>query len=223
MPSSKHASDPFEEAFLNSYPNPGRVGCPGSEVLRGLATKELPISHPSREHIMQCSPCFREFRQFEREIKRERQRRLVWLTGLAAACLLIAVLVFRGWVQRVPEQTVATIPAKRTIDLSDVDANRGAAESGSHIQVGDLPPTFVELKVILPRFSRPGNYRIAICRERSADSAVADAKGLAISDGSREFVTVIVDLTKARKGQLYWLSTTHEQDDASYYFPIRIA
>jgi hypothetical protein len=172
---------------------------------------------------MQCSPCFREFRQFEREIKRERRRRLVWLTGLAAACLLVAVLVFKGWVQRVPEQSVATAPVNRTIDLSDIDAGRDAGESASHIQVGDLPPTFVQLKVILPRFSRPGTYRIAICRDRSADSAVADSKAPAVADGFREFVTVVLDLTKVRKGQLYWLSTTHEQDDASYYFPIRIS
>ena len=58
----------FEAAYLYEFPNPNRVGCPGGEVLRGLVTKELGISHPARVHIMQCSPCFQEFRAIEKAL-----------------------------------------------------------------------------------------------------------------------------------------------------------
>jgi hypothetical protein len=44
---------PFEDVYLNAYPNPERLGCPGRDVLRRLAIKELPISHPAREHDYQ--------------------------------------------------------------------------------------------------------------------------------------------------------------------------
>src|SRR4051794_14631310 len=70
MQSSGSSSDPFEDAFLHAYPNPERKGCPGNTVLKGLASKQLPIGHPARMHITQCSPCFREFREFEAQHRR---------------------------------------------------------------------------------------------------------------------------------------------------------
>lgn len=58
----------FEDAYLHAYANPDRKGCPGQEILRGLATKELGISHPARVHITRCSPCFQEFRSVEKAL-----------------------------------------------------------------------------------------------------------------------------------------------------------
>jgi len=86
---------PFEEMFLYAFPNPERVGCPGSEVLRGLATKELPISHPARLHLMKCSPCFREFRQLQVEIRSYRRKRRTRVLLASAALLVFAALL--GW------------------------------------------------------------------------------------------------------------------------------
>jgi len=38
---------------------------------------------------------------------------------------------------------------------------------------------------------------------------------------SRQQITANLDLRSAKTGQ-YFLSTTHEQDQAAYYYPLRI-
>ena len=78
----------FEDVYLNAYPNPERVGCPGRDILRRLATKELPISHPAREHIARCSPCFQEFREIHREMtgRCRRGKILATAAGIVIAC-----------------------------------------------------------------------------------------------------------------------------------------
>src|SRR5437588_7708386 len=82
--------DPLEQLLRYANPNPERIGCPGKDVLRALARKELPADHPAGNHLGQCSPCFREFRDIQREgVVRHR---LILSTGLAA-CLLV-VLAF---------------------------------------------------------------------------------------------------------------------------------
>jgi hypothetical protein len=172
---------------------------------------------------MQCSPCFREFRQFEEQIKHERRRRLAVLIALAAACIIIALILANARFRRAPVQTASMVPLPRTIDLWDVDTNRGVGEPRAHTQVGGLPAALVNLRLVLPRFSRPGKYEIAICQDRTADSALAHSKAKAVADGPREIVTVVLDLSALNKGQGYWLSARRDQDDASYYFPIKVS
>ena len=121
----KPVFDPIEEAYLHAFPNPERIGCPGPEVLRGLATKELPISHPARTHVARCSPCFQEFRRFQREVAV--RHRLVLTVGLAA-CLIMA-LVFLARSSLFHRNASGSIPSitlqKRTADLFETDALRG--------------------------------------------------------------------------------------------------
>ena len=55
-----------------------------------------------------------------------------------------------------------------------------------------------------------------MCRERNAESAIVKALGTAVVEGSREVVTVVLDLSGLPKGS-YWLSTRHDDNDASDY------
>jgi hypothetical protein len=101
-------SDPFEQAFLHGYPNPDRIGCPGNEVLRALARKESAINHPARLHLGACSPCFREFKEFQLQYQREKKQSR-W-TSLAAGVLAsrVSVLVFTSSVITLAAALVAT-------------------------------------------------------------------------------------------------------------------
>src|SRR5260370_39304294 len=54
-------------------------------------------------------------------------------------------------------------------------------------------------------------------RQRFAGKASAAATG----NRDREEVSVYLDLRKSQPG-CYFLSTTHEQDQASYYYPLQI-
>lgn len=59
-------ADDLDEVLGSANPNPERIGCPGTSVLRALASRELPISDPGYLHLAQCSPCYCEFREMRR-------------------------------------------------------------------------------------------------------------------------------------------------------------
>jgi hypothetical protein len=68
----------LQEAILTSYPNPNRVGCPGTDEVRRLAMLSLDLSieledaEPERwEHITHCSPCYKEYLDIRAGLKKK--------------------------------------------------------------------------------------------------------------------------------------------------------
>jgi hypothetical protein len=59
------SEDDIDKVLGSAYPNPERVGCPPHDVLAALAKRERPIGDPGYEHIVSCSPCYREFRSLQ--------------------------------------------------------------------------------------------------------------------------------------------------------------
>jgi hypothetical protein len=55
--------DLLARGLLREFPNPQRVGCPGTVVLRGIAFRKLRLAevHEWLDHLSSCSPCYREF------------------------------------------------------------------------------------------------------------------------------------------------------------------
>lgn len=62
---------------------------------------------------------------------------------------------------------------------------------------------------------------VAVTRDQSGNDLLAKASTAAIGDRDREEVSLYLDLRKSQPGS-YFLSTTHEQDQASYYYPLQI-
>ena len=60
------SADPLDQVFEAANPNPERRDCPSPLVLRLLARRGLPIDHPGYVHLSRCSPCYREFRTWQR-------------------------------------------------------------------------------------------------------------------------------------------------------------
>jgi len=54
--------DDIDEVLSWANPNPERIGCPSREKLIELARRALPLGDPAYEHLLKCSPCYREFR-----------------------------------------------------------------------------------------------------------------------------------------------------------------
>jgi hypothetical protein len=79
----------------------------------------------------------------------------------------------------------------------------------------------VKVTIILPRYSDPGRYEVAVTRDQSGKDLLATASAAATGNRDREEVSVYLDLRKSQPG-FYFLSTTHEQDQASYYYPLQI-
>lgn len=195
--------------------------CPDEEFLSGLAkrSRAISLSDARIDHAANCPTCMRRVVALRNE-NRERNRKFAYALA-AAMCLILATATF-GWFhfRHSHEQTVAVAqPVSKTVDLWNAGTFRG--EQPGQLQSVELPAAVVRLTVILPRFSPSGQYLIAVTRKE--DGTVVVAEGLAPTEaaGQQERVSVALDLRKVSAGA-YFLSTTHEQDQAAYYYPLRI-
>jgi hypothetical protein len=62
---------------------------------------------------------------------------------------------------------------------------------------------------------------IAVTRTKDGTGVVAEGLAPTVTDGQQEKVSVALDLRRVSAGA-YFLSTTHEQDQAAYYYPLQI-
>jgi hypothetical protein len=211
--------DPIREFFLKANPNPAREGCPGERVLRAIAANELPESDPARLHLASCSPCFAEFRAFKESLKRRRQKVLTWLV---AVCLLTAVgigIVLTQVKSRRSHETEMAL-VDRTVDLSNYGALRGGGKT-NRLEALSLPSARVRVTIVLPKLSDPGTYTISVTRDQTSGRVLTSATGAAQGNDRRRTVTVPLDLRNTQAGS-YFLATTHEQEEASYFYPLKI-
>ena len=213
--------DPIKDFFLTAHPNPGREGCPDPAVLRAIASNQLPATHPARLHLASCSPCFSDFRAFKesRVQKTSHRKTFAWLAALAA-CLLLAIGLTVANVRRErPTADLGPLMA-RTVDLSNYGALRGSAGLNP-LEAVSLPSARVQLTVILPKLTDAGTYKVSVSRDRSSDQVLASGAAVAQGSDQRRTVTVLLDLRGTHPGS-YFLATTHDKDEASYFYPLRI-
>ena len=195
--------------------------CPDEEFLRGLAerSRAIPLSDARIDHAANCPTCISRVVAL-RDESRGRNRRLAYALT-AATCLILAAATF-GWfhLRQNHEQTVALAqPVSQTVDLWNAGTDRG--EQPGQLQSVELPATVVRLTVILPRFSPSGQYLIAVTRKEDGTGLVAEGLASTVAVGEKENASVTLDLRKVTAGA-YFLSTTHEQDQAAYYYPLQI-
>jgi hypothetical protein len=82
-----------QNMVLRAYPNPDRVNCPGSEVLRDVARQLRPSAHPAfRSHIVECSPCIAEMLAERTRVQAQQQARRRMLLAVAAGVCIVAML-----------------------------------------------------------------------------------------------------------------------------------
>jgi hypothetical protein len=200
--------------------------CPGEAFLEGVArqSKQIALSDPRVDHAANCPVCMSRLLEL-RSHHQSRRRRLVF-TAAVSCCLLIvaafAVMSWRGANTPHPADNMAAIP--ETIDLSNAGTLRGLPSNSaepSPLQSVSLPAALVKVTIILPRYSRPGQYMVAVTRDQSVNAPLAHSSAAATGNGQREEVSVDLDLRNSKPGA-YFLSTTHEQDQASYYYPLQI-
>jgi hypothetical protein len=169
--------DVLGRSLLKDFPNPERIGCPGSDVLKKIASHEMPLSEAENwlDHLGSCSPCYADFKRFQEAFERQRRRR--WL-AIAASVLLFASIggwAFVRWHNG--GQTVQTA----TLDLRDWSVARGAEPNPS------LPPVELNrrasrLTILLPVGSAAGTYEIRVVTR--SGKPVLDANGTAdLRDG----------------------------------------
>lgn len=195
--------------------------CPDEAFLRDLArkSKRILLSDPRINHAASCSACMNRLLAFRAQAHAH-HRRMVLATA-AAACLVIivvALVLTRLGAHNQPQASnLAVVP--ETVNLWNTNTVRGAQPSP--LESVSLPAARVRVTVILPRFSEPGRYVVAVTRDPAGGEVVAEGAAASSKNGERQEVSVELDLRHAATGK-YFLATTHERDQASYYYPLRI-
>jgi len=147
------------------FPNPERVGCPDSSILRGIASHKLPLAQaaPWFDHLSACSPCFQDFNKFRREATGQRRRVPMWL---AAAAVLLFVVGGWLWLRSRPSgQTAAVV----VLDLRGRAAARGGSTSETSQPSLEVPRNARSLNLELPIGSNEGAYDVALLNPNGAE------------------------------------------------------
>lgn len=223
---SSDAEDRFEHWIAQQHQRRVLAGettplgpCPGDIFLRDLArrSRNISLSDPRVDHAATCPTCMNRLLVLRQE-HRSHQRKLWIATAVACCGVLVVALVGRHAIERTRVST-NTVAISQTVDLWDAGTVRG--EQPGQLQSVSLPAALINLTIVLPRHSAPGQYLVAITRDRNGNRVVAEGLAPAAANGDKEQITTTIDLSKAQAGQ-YFLSTTHEQDQAAYYYPLQI-
>lgn len=195
--------------------------CPDEAFLRDLArrSKRISLSDSRVDHAATCPECMGRLLEFRRKVY-SRRRKLEFAAAIAS-CLVVALAVLtigRYRVSQLPGlENLAGI--SKIVNLWDVGTIRG--EQPSQLQSVSLPAGLVSVKIILPRFSAPGQYEVSVTRDQNGNGVVAQSSAVAVSTGAKEILSLDLDLRKVKAGQ-YFLAITHELDQAAYYYPLQI-
>jgi len=222
------AEDRFESWLAQSHEERVLAGettpvgpCPDEAFLRDLArkAKRIALSDPRVSHAANCPTCMSRLLVFRQENRsRRRKRTLVTAVVLCSVIGAVVITVARYEMHRQrPSATVAVV--SEAVNLWDAGTIRGN-QPGS-LQSVFLPAAVVRVTIILPRFSPPGQYAVAVTQDQNGNGVVAQRSALATINGDHQSVSVELDLRAAKAGA-YFLATVHEQDQASYYYPLQI-
>lgn len=172
----------IKKSVLRDYPNPDRIGCPGIEILKQLASQQLPANHPAYKHVMECSPCYQELLDIRAAMPqavgetstssapRTSSSRWIWAGSIAAllVCAIVAYFVFSPRLQTsVSNQEVAL-----NVDLQHWRVFRSDTPEK---QRGPLvfPKQRLDLTFSLPVGSEDGKYEVQIASKPDGPALVS--------------------------------------------------
>ena len=157
--------DLLDRGLSRDFPNPERIGCPGSAFLEGVARHKVPLSEADQwlDHLSSCSPCFQEFTEIRKQAAGQRRQRQMWLAAAA-----IVLLVFGGWLwvrSRPSGQTAAVV----VLDLRGRATVRGENSPETSQPALEVPRNARSLNLELPIGSNEGTYDVALLDPSGAE------------------------------------------------------
>lgn len=194
------------------FPNPDRAGCPDNETLRALAFRKLGSEQVGDwiEHLGTCTPCFREYREFRKQV--EWRQRAAYV-GVAAA-VVVVVLCIGWWRWGSGRPVVITVHNHIVADMRNRLILRGSQGTGP----GQGPLVFLrgldDLSFYLPEGSRAGTYEVAVFR-KELGAPLATATGVATMENGMTAMNTRLDLSRFAPGQ-YLLGIRVSGADWSY-------
>jgi hypothetical protein len=193
----KRILDLLGRGLSQDFPNPQRVGCPASAMLKGLALHKVPLAEadPWLDHFSACSPCFQEFSQFRKQALDRRRSTQVWL---AAAAVLLFAAAGRLWVRTAAQgQRTAIV----ILDLRERSLARGENPAVTKPLALELPRTAKHLVMDLPIGSQEGSYDLALLNE--AGEEVSRATGRATLENQVVILRADIDIGDVNPGSYF--------------------
>src|SRR5215471_823037 len=179
--------------LLRDFPNPQRIGCPGPDILRKIASHEMPLSEAEKwlDHLTSCSPCYADFKRFQEALEWRRRRVLL----VAAAGVLVAAAV-TGWA--LLHRWSANLSAQTAIlDLRDRSISRGTEANPGEPPL-EISRRVSHVKIYLPLGSSDGYYGVRI--SGSQDRVLFSTNGIASTQQGITSLVVDVNLSSASPG-----------------------
>jgi hypothetical protein len=183
------------------YPNPDRVGCPGHEVLKGLAQRKIDMLEAEGAvlHLGSCSPCFIEYTSFQKQAAR---RSALELASAAIALLILAIVAGRIWKAEVTKHAksnlAVTAPERVTLDLRNRLVFRDEAPPSANSGPIQLRRGRFDLTMLLPAGSEPGEYKVEVL-DVSEKSLIATS-GAAVNQDDSTALNVELDVSHLSPG-----------------------
>jgi len=175
--------DLLEQAALHDYPNPKRIGCPGPDFLKRLATdrKSIQLTDPALEHVTRCSPCFREFLGFRDAVKHKRYTRRALIASGAAVAAAVAGFAVKLSISPGSDSN-GFEHAK--IDLLSTGGQRGPdSQAQRPASEASLPRKRLDLEITLPFASPLGDYELQVLRANGQPTGVKASGKAYLLDG----------------------------------------
>jgi len=193
-----------QDLALHAYPNPDRVDCPGSHVIREVAGQSQPSAHPIfQSHIVHCSPCIRDLLAERTRIQsRQKTRRRLMLAAAACVCLiaLASILLMRhrspqpGGGELARAGNLPEIP----IDLRPYSPTR--SESAQKLKPPLIVPNEREkLKIYLAPGSPEGTYEVGVLTNQL--KTITKQQATTVTSDGTTFIPITIDLAGLPAGQ----------------------
>ena len=210
----KRVLDLLTQGLSREFPNPQRVGCPDSAVLRGIAFRKLRLPEVDRwlVHLSSCSPCYQEFAELRKEAASHRRRTQAWIA--VAAVLILAVA---GWLWVRIHHSVPP-PVTAVLDLREISVARGQNPSETNQQPLEISRSAKHLILDLPIGSKEGSYDVALLSE--SGSQIQSTSGTAQLQNHVVTLRADIDVSSVRPG-LYLLAIRQPGLEWTRY-PVRV-
>jgi len=206
--------DALGRGLVREFPNPGRTGCPGPDVLKRIASRTMPLDQAEKwlDHLGSCSPCYSDFSEFRKSHELRKKRTLL---AIAASIFIVAGLA--GWAL-FPKQKKPLVTETATLDLRNRSLPRGTEPNPAE------PPLMVSRgathwNIFLPFGSDAASYDIRLLAGSGEllVSTKADAK---LTDGVA-VIQISVDLSSRSPGQCVLRLTRNGAQESSYVVELR--
>jgi hypothetical protein len=210
----KRILDALGGGLLTEFPNPNRTGCPGSDVLKRIAFREMPLAEAEKwlDHLTSCSPCYRDFLELQAGYRRRRMQ-----TVLAIAASILIVVGVAGWALFFKQKGPPVVQTA-VLDLRNRSVPRGG-ELNPEEQPLEMSRGIRHLNVYLPLGSAEGPYEMRVTT--TAGSAVFTTSSVASLKDGVTSIQAVIDLSSATSGQYVFQVRRPNSEWTSYALRLR--